>query len=163
MCGDNKPDLLPLPLVPYGISLALSVAYKSMRRIQLPHQQAQAKLDFKRCCKTLDSLKHTWWSADIMTALAHKVLGEVEKTSDPRANPPKPISRHFRNSLLSPHSLVQDNLTQSGVDTPSASAGQQHGDSQSAGTNHIPGQPELYTNLKISILSSGLILILIFH
>ena len=87
MCGDSKPDLHPLPLVPYGISLALSVAYKHMRRSQLPHQQEQANLDFKRCCKTLETFKRAWWSADIMATLAHKVLGEIEKASDPATLP----------------------------------------------------------------------------
>lgn len=145
MCGDSKPDLHPLPIVPYGISLALSVAYKSMRRNQLPHQQAQAKLDFQRCCKTLETLKHTWWSADIMAALAHKVLGEVEKTSD---HPPKPTSSNARSSFVSPHSLLQDHPSQEGVHAPLASSGQRHGDIQSAGTNVIPGQSELHTTFE---------------
>jgi hypothetical protein len=153
MCGDNKPDLHPLPLVPYGISLALSVAYKSMRRSQLPHQQAQAKLDFQRCCKTLESLKDTWWSADIMTVLAHKVLGEVEKTSDPRAKQAKAISRHSEadfthNTLQTPHSLFHKTATQGGADTPSTSAGHQNRDIQSANTNPMPGPSELPTNFE---------------
>ncbi|KAF4627793.1 hypothetical protein G7Y89_g10360 [Cudoniella acicularis] len=83
MSGKPTPDIFPLPLIPYGVSLALSVAYKKMRQSRLNHQQEQAKIEFRACCETLEVLKQTWWSAEIMAGLAHRVLIEVDKISNP--------------------------------------------------------------------------------
>ncbi|KAH6679016.1 hypothetical protein B0J14DRAFT_289234 [Halenospora varia] len=83
MCGDMPTDTYPLPFVPYGMSLALSVSYKRMRQSRLPHQQKQARNEFEQCCGALAALKSTWWSAEIMAGLSQRVLQEVNKVRDP--------------------------------------------------------------------------------
>jgi hypothetical protein len=100
-----------------------------MRRSQLPHQQAQAKLDFKRCCQTLEILKHAWWSADIIATLAHKVLGEIEKASDPpalRRNSQHPMSDgargHSYPSQVQPTRDAANTNTQPGPSGAAASS-----------------------------------------
>ncbi len=66
----DAPALLPLPLIPYALSLALSVAYQFLRQSQMAHQQAQARRDFRSCVHVLQTLRRTWSSADVMTKLA---------------------------------------------------------------------------------------------
>ncbi|RDL29968.1 uncharacterized protein BP5553_10595 [Venustampulla echinocandica] len=85
ICGTEPSDLsdiLPLPLVPDGISLALAIAYRKLRQSRLPHLKRQAEQEFERCYWALEGLRHTWWSADIMATLARTVLREIHKSSN---------------------------------------------------------------------------------
>lgn len=72
-------DLHALPLIPYAVSLALSVSYQHLRQSQMYHQQADARTDFRRCTELLQSLRRTWSSADTITALALKVQEGIDK------------------------------------------------------------------------------------
>lgn len=69
----------PLPVVPYSISLSLSVSYLQLRQAQLEHQQADAREEFRTCCRILQNLRRTWCSADVMATLAKKVLDEIDR------------------------------------------------------------------------------------
>lgn len=71
-----------LPLLPYAISLALSVFYQRLRQDQLRHQQEDARIDFESCCTTLHELRRTWSSADAMAILAQRVLDELRRAPD---------------------------------------------------------------------------------
>ncbi|KAK4580173.1 hypothetical protein LTR86_000376 [Recurvomyces mirabilis] len=68
-----------LPIVPYSVSIALSVAYQHLRQSQFDHQQKDACREFRQCAKILQSLRRTWSSADTMAALAKKVQDEMDK------------------------------------------------------------------------------------
>ncbi|CAG8956785.1 hypothetical protein HYFRA_00011174 [Hymenoscyphus fraxineus] len=94
ICGTKNPDVLPLPVVPYGISLALSVAYRKVRKSCVKHLSAQGKLEFKTCQRTLEDFRETWWSADLMATLSRTVLLSMD--------PPRPSSSR-RPSLLDIH------------------------------------------------------------
>ncbi|KAH8684215.1 hypothetical protein BGZ60DRAFT_366071 [Tricladium varicosporioides] len=98
MCGDEPTDTYPFPFVPYGMSLALSVSYKRMRQSRLPHQQNQARNEFKQCCRALGALKSTWWSAEIMAGLSQRVLQEVNKVRDPSNLRIRPHGQSFGNT-----------------------------------------------------------------
>ena len=74
--------LHPMPILPYSISLALSVSYQHLRQSQLEHQQADARQDFRTCCRILQNLRRTWCSADVMATLAKKVLDELDRVKD---------------------------------------------------------------------------------
>lgn len=82
MNAPKSPTLHPLPILPYAISLALSVSYQHLRQSQFEHQQADARQDFRTACKILQSLRRTWCSADVMATLAKKVLGELDRAQD---------------------------------------------------------------------------------
>ncbi|KAF2478844.1 fungal-specific transcription factor domain-containing protein [Neohortaea acidophila] len=71
--------LHPFPILPYAVSLALSVSYQHLRQSQLEHQQADAREDFRTCCALLSKLRRTWSSADIMATLAKKVLDQLDR------------------------------------------------------------------------------------
>jgi hypothetical protein len=76
------PSLLPLPLLPYAISLALSVSYQHLRQSQLQHQQEDAREDFRTCYQILNKLRRTWSSADVIASIAKKVLDQLNKATD---------------------------------------------------------------------------------
>jgi hypothetical protein len=80
----NGRNLLPLPVVPYSLSLALSVAYKHIRQTGLVTSRIQAMARLKQCCRLLDALADTWWSADAMAKLGRRALNEANK---PPVNP----------------------------------------------------------------------------
>lgn len=79
MDAPHAKTLHPLPILPYAISLALSVSYQHLRQSQLEHQQADARQDFRTCCKILQNLRRTWCSADVMATLAKKVLDQLDR------------------------------------------------------------------------------------
>lgn len=82
MNAPKSTTLHPLPILPYAISLAMSVSYQHLRQSQLEHQQADARQDFRTCCRILQNLRRTWCSADVMAGLAKKVLEEMDRAPD---------------------------------------------------------------------------------
>ena len=83
LMSDTKgPTLHPLPLLPYAVSLALSVSYQFLRQAQMMHQQIDARRDFRSCVCILQNLRRTWSTADLMTTLGKKVLDELESAPD---------------------------------------------------------------------------------
>ncbi|QIX01488.1 hypothetical protein AMS68_007005 [Peltaster fructicola] len=79
MSPARLPTLHALPILPYAISLALSVSYQHLRQDQLVHQQEDARADFEACYAILRELKHTWPSADPMSTLSEKVVEELTR------------------------------------------------------------------------------------
>lgn len=82
MGSDMLASIVPLPLLPYAISLALSVSYQHLRQSQLRHQQEDARSDFRSCYQVLQKLRRTWSSADLIAIIAKKVLDELNKSTD---------------------------------------------------------------------------------
>lgn len=74
-----KGQLSPLPIVPYSVSLALSVAYRKMRFTQIPMYWHRAKGFFATNCALLHSLGDIFWSARALATLGDRVLLEMEK------------------------------------------------------------------------------------
>ena len=106
MNAPKSPTLHPLPVLPYAISLALSVSYQHLRQSQFEHQQAGARNDFRTCCRILQNLRRTWASADVMATLAKKVLDELDRAPDlaafriPRAH--KHDTHALENDIIPP-------------------------------------------------------------
>ncbi|OJD28688.1 fungal specific transcription factor [Diplodia corticola] len=72
-------DLPPLPMVPYTLALAMSVAYRQYRRSKLQGHKNRAKEDLKTCCSLLNKLRATWWCAGCMADLGAAALSKAEK------------------------------------------------------------------------------------
>jgi hypothetical protein len=87
MRSDRLATLHALPMLPYAISLALSVSYQRLRQDQLRHQQEDAREDFEACCTILHQLRQTFSSSDAMATLAQKVTDELRRA---------PSLSHFR-------------------------------------------------------------------
>lgn len=75
----NPNRLLPLPLIPYSISLALTVAYRDLRD---GHKSASMAIDdiFLRC-DSLEALGSNWPTAKIMARLGRAVLTRSKSAS----------------------------------------------------------------------------------
>lgn len=77
---DEAPDNLPpLPIVPYALSLAASVAYRRFRQSKLQTYRTRGKEELKRCCELLDKLRVSWWSAGAIADLGKAALSKAEK------------------------------------------------------------------------------------
>lgn len=79
MRPERLSTLHALPILPYAISLALSVSYQRLRQDQLRHLQEDARMDFEACCVILHDLRRTYSSSDAMATLAQKVTDELRR------------------------------------------------------------------------------------
>ncbi|RYP59057.1 hypothetical protein DL769_008706 [Monosporascus sp. CRB-8-3] len=68
-----------MPIIPYGVSLSLSVAYRKMRYSDVPMFRNRGKQDFQKNTQLLKSLGDTFWTAKVMAAMAEQVLQEMDK------------------------------------------------------------------------------------
>ena len=86
--SENFPrDLAPLPLVPYSLSLALSVAYKQFRQTGLITIRLRAARELNCRCKLLEKVSKTWISAIAMTDLGKRALRKAKRVYPVLNNP----------------------------------------------------------------------------
>ncbi|KAH7018764.1 hypothetical protein EDB80DRAFT_562441 [Ilyonectria destructans] len=78
---DLKSSITVWPVVPYAVSLATSVAYKSLRNSTIPYKRKQAYALFHSSCDTLDELSKAFLSARAMAQLATDTMQEVERVA----------------------------------------------------------------------------------
>lgn len=81
--------LLPIPLVPYSISLALTAAYRDLRD---GHKTLrQSIIDILARCELLEEISDTWPSAAVMARLGRTVLDRTGYIEDQGTTAPLPI------------------------------------------------------------------------
>ncbi|KAF2145133.1 uncharacterized protein K452DRAFT_356443 [Aplosporella prunicola CBS 121167] len=80
-------DLPPVPIVPYALALAMSVAYRQFRRSKLQGHKLRAKHDLKTCCALLGRLRATWWCAGCMADLGKAALVKADKAMEQQQQP----------------------------------------------------------------------------
>ncbi|OTB03246.1 hypothetical protein M426DRAFT_74175 [Hypoxylon sp. CI-4A] len=68
-----------LPIIPYGVSLSLSVSYRKMRHSKIPMYRNRGKEAFAKSTSLLKSLDDTFWTAKTMVSMAEHVLREMDK------------------------------------------------------------------------------------
>ena len=68
-----------MPIIAYGVSLSLSVAYQKMRFSNVPMFRNRGKHAFQKNTQLLKSLGDTFWTAKVMAAMAEQVLQEMNK------------------------------------------------------------------------------------
>jgi len=71
----------PLPLIPYAVSLSLTVAYRLLRDKSPSTDVQQAKHDLEIRCEILEGLRKEWWSADAMAKLGRRALASLKPPS----------------------------------------------------------------------------------
>ncbi|KAI9041431.1 uncharacterized protein KD926_006827 [Aspergillus affinis] len=111
----DTPQLLPLPILSYAISLGFCVAYKQTKRCQLLSTRITAKQHLQTLYKSLEALSSTWWSAQAMTQLGRRALSEVQRTTEktnelPRwrqLSDPVPLAEYI-NTPMPPVSTASD-------------------------------------------------------
>lgn len=76
---DTELHLPPLPLVPYAVSLSLTVAYRLWRDSRSAIDQGNAQADLTTRCEVLEKLGARWTSAAAMAKLGRKALKSLER------------------------------------------------------------------------------------
>ncbi|KAF2191154.1 hypothetical protein K469DRAFT_720136 [Zopfia rhizophila CBS 207.26] len=90
----EPPELLPpLPLVPYALSVALSVVYRHFRQRRLKVHINRATDELKQCVILLNRLRNAWWSAGTMADLGIAVLNNADRNTR-TANTPATVADH---------------------------------------------------------------------
>ncbi|KAF4125034.1 fungal specific transcription factor [Geosmithia morbida] len=84
---DFKSALAFWPVLPYAVSLAASVAYKSLRNSTLAYRRRQAYSLFRRSCGVLEELGRTFSSARTVALMATDTLNQVERIAADRSRP----------------------------------------------------------------------------
>ena len=74
-CPENLP---PLPVVPYAVSLSTAVSYRAFRQTKLASHRKRSKEDLEACCKILEKMRDSWWSAGAMADLGTAALKNAE-------------------------------------------------------------------------------------
>ncbi|KAI1843448.1 hypothetical protein JX265_013330 [Neoarthrinium moseri] len=74
-------ELSYMPIIPYAISLSLSVGYRKMRYSQIPMFRQRGRRAFGENTKLLLRLGETFWCAKTMGAMAEQVLQEMDKAA----------------------------------------------------------------------------------
>lgn len=75
-------DVLPIPFVPYALSISLSVAYRKWRFSQIPMFRARGRAAFMDVLPVLEEWSRVFTSARINYNLAQKVVEGMEKVQD---------------------------------------------------------------------------------
>lgn len=73
--------LCPVPMVPYAVSLALSVAYRKMRYTRVPMFRSRAKASFAASCALLGGFGERMWSARVLAGMGEAVLREMDRAA----------------------------------------------------------------------------------
>ncbi|CAI6340031.1 unnamed protein product [Periconia digitata] len=89
--------LPPLPLVPYALSVALSVVYRHFRSRRLKVHINRATEEIKQCVTLLNKLRPAWWSAGTMADLGMAVLNNADRNTRAANTPAAAVSEQPEN------------------------------------------------------------------
>jgi hypothetical protein len=70
-----------MPIVPYAVSLSLSVMYRKMRYSQIPMFRQRGRRAFIANTALLKELGETFWCAKTMAVMAEQVTQEMDKAA----------------------------------------------------------------------------------
>ncbi|KAG9255890.1 uncharacterized protein F5Z01DRAFT_672536 [Emericellopsis atlantica] len=82
--GEFKPSLVFWPILPFAVTVAASVAYRSLRNSPMPYNRRRAYMLFHDSCEVLDELSKAFLSARAMARLAMDTMQEVERVATER-------------------------------------------------------------------------------
>lgn len=71
--------LVPMPFVPYALTLSLSVAYRKWRFSQIPMFQTRGGVDFKKVLPVLQEMGGTWTSVRIHGELGQDIMEKLDQ------------------------------------------------------------------------------------
>jgi hypothetical protein len=74
-------QLPALPIVPWAVTLAMTVAYRQFRETSLTVRRCRSKSDWQSACATLGTLSDQWWTAEAMAKLGTKAVAAFEGIS----------------------------------------------------------------------------------
>lgn len=100
--GEHKSSLIFWPLLPYSVTVAASVAYRSLRNSPMPYNRKRAYKLFQDSCEVLDELSLAFLSAKAMARLAMETMQEVERVAAERTR-----RTSLRSTVTTPMSIAQ--------------------------------------------------------
>ncbi|KAF2645130.1 hypothetical protein P280DRAFT_496214 [Massarina eburnea CBS 473.64] len=107
--AESPERLPPLPLVPYALSVALSVVYRHFRSRRLKVHINRATEEIKQCVELLNKLRPAWWSAGTMADIGMAVLNNADRNTRAVNTPAAPMamdqsSQHHQHQQNKPES-----------------------------------------------------------
>jgi hypothetical protein len=104
------------PVLPYAVSLALSVAYQDLRKSSISYKRKRAYATFQSSCNILNELSKAFLSARTMARMAIDTLREVEKVAVGRNRTHELARRRGieNRSDISEHQVRNENHTSNG-------------------------------------------------
>lgn len=121
LATEHPTDLPPLPVVPYAASLALSVAYRHLRKAEIVSRMTTALRDLRMCTEILEKLSHTWDSAVAMSRLGRKVLERTDGRAHYRSTASAPAENQRPEAKFDPQKHIPLN-TENSLDILSTAA-----------------------------------------
>ncbi|KAJ4350281.1 uncharacterized protein N0V89_008902 [Didymosphaeria variabile] len=110
--------LPPLPLVPYALSVALSVVYRHFRSRRLKVHINRATEELRQCVMLLNRLRYAWWTAGTMADIGTAVLNNADRNTR-TANTPAPPAENAHHPAMKPTPAGAHNQQQHHASTPS--------------------------------------------
>jgi hypothetical protein len=80
-------QLSMIPIVPYAVSLSLSVAYQNLRHTKVPMYQERARGQIQANCDLLRELGNIFWSASLMADMGEEIVREMDRVSNSLTHP----------------------------------------------------------------------------
>ncbi|KAF2473369.1 uncharacterized protein BDR25DRAFT_131517 [Lindgomyces ingoldianus] len=156
LLNSEPPELLPpLPLVPYALSVALSVVYRHFRQRRLKVHINRATDELKQCVVLLNRLRNAWWSAGTMADLGTAVLNNADRNTRTANTPATTMDLTSIQNRPSEATKAEPPLTQqpqqSALSNSSSSQWQQPLDPSNAIDPRLQNQP---TTPMTSLLNS---------
>ena len=99
-------NLPPLPIIPYAVSLAMSVVYRHFRQRKLQMHKNRAKEELKSCVTLLNRLRTSWWTAGAMADLGMAALSNADRSNRPK---PAHMTEENASQKSAMASLAQNN------------------------------------------------------
>lgn len=122
----EAPEMLPpLPIVPYALSLALSVVYRHFRSRRLKVHINRATDELRQCVKLLNRLRNSWWSAGTMADIGIAVLNNANRstrTANTAVNTPAPAPSNGQHETGNGHGVANHQQGQQHAQHQQASA-----------------------------------------
>ncbi|KAF2104947.1 hypothetical protein NA57DRAFT_30265 [Rhizodiscina lignyota] len=143
-----KDQLSLLPIVPYALTLSLSVAYRELRYSKVAMYQARARRQLQENKDLLRKLGTVFWSASTRADMAEHLFREMERVAasvntnnQPTTNIPGPEKEH-------PVERSTEDFNDSYKERPYLSPAH-HGETHNVGsTELIPFEPPLFDNTQ---------------
>ncbi|KZO89943.1 hypothetical protein CALVIDRAFT_455632, partial [Calocera viscosa TUFC12733] len=75
---ENLGMLPPIPVIPYALTLSMTVAYRQFRESKLHIHKMRARADWERAHRALAALGKQWWSAEALARLGAQAMERIE-------------------------------------------------------------------------------------
>ncbi|EJU05414.1 hypothetical protein DACRYDRAFT_29109, partial [Dacryopinax primogenitus] len=76
---ENLAQLPPIPVIPYALTLSMTVSYRQYREAKLQMHRMRFRADWERAHRALAALGNQWWSAEALAKLGQHAMERIER------------------------------------------------------------------------------------